>query len=113
MLYSVVLDFCFLFFVFCDGRTHARTILFCPVLLCVFCDNNDATTTTHTQKVRTTNGLALDWETPLAGHEVSLIVSCVVAKHADETAYVRVLGKLSLRILFTRGTLASPSTRPT
>ena len=23
----------------------------------------------------------------LAGHEVSLIVSCVVAKHADETAY--------------------------
>ena len=26
----------------------------------------------------------------LAGHEVSLIVSCVVAKHADETAYVRI-----------------------
>ena len=24
---------------------------------------------------------------PLAGHEVSRIVSCVVAKHADETAY--------------------------
>ena len=24
----------------------------------------------------------------LAGHEVSRIVSCVVAKHADETAYI-------------------------
>ena len=27
---------------------------------------------------------------PLAGHEVSRIVSCVVAKHADETAYCTV-----------------------
>ena len=27
-------------------------------------------------------------EVSLAGHEVSRIVSCVVAKHADETAYI-------------------------
>ena len=30
-------------------------------------------------------------DTPLAGHSVSLIVSCIVAKHADETAYITVL----------------------
>jgi hypothetical protein len=40
--------------------------------------------------------------TPLAGHEVSRIVSCVVAKHADETAY---LGNLAPK------TTKNPKTR--
>ena len=39
---------------------------------------------------------------PLAGHEVSRIVSCVVAKHADETAY---LGNLAPK------TTKNPKTR--
>ena len=35
---------------------------------------------------------------PLAGHEVSRIVSCVVAKHADETAYLGNLAHKTTKI---------------
>ena len=54
------------------------------------------------------------WRNALAGHEVSRIVSCIVAKRADETAYnTRKYVRISARnVPATRGTLASPSTRP-
>ena len=61
--------------------THGHTqILLCPVLG-VFCD---ATTTQR-------NDNDANYSQIIAGHEVSLIVSCVVAKHADETAYYSIL----------------------